>query len=123
MTARAIDGMLSLLLWQSQLIFAKRTLAKNVRFAMTEAIFLQLEPTSDAPKKACECLVFALTLVNIFGEEAEHRIRKQHKLRQGYPDAANKEIDHHQNDRRPHQSVVKLINSITTIHKLSELHS
>ena len=123
MTARAINGMLSLLLWQAKLIFAERTFAKNVRFAMTETIFLELEPASDARKKAYEGLIFALTLVNIFGEETEHRIRKQYKLRQGDPDAANKEVDHHQSDRRQHQDVIDFIDSVTPVHHSGKLHS
>ena len=123
MTAWTIDGVFSLFLWQAQLIFAERALAKNVCFTMTEAIFLQLEPASDAREKACKGLVFALTLVNIFGEESEHRIRKQHKLRQGDPDAAHKEVDHHQSDRRQHQDVVKLIDSITPVHQSGKPHS
>ena len=70
-----------------------RTFAVNVRFAVTEAVLLQFEPTADPCEKVDECSVFSLPCGYIFGKASEERPRQEEYFaRQNYP-IAEEQID------------------------------
>ena len=109
--------MLSLLLWQSKLIFAVRALAKDVRLAVFEFVLSEHEPIFDFSEKSAKRPVFALSLVDIPREKAKQRPKHEQQLDHGNDKAAHKGIDDHKCERGYKDGMIKCIHSVSAIHK------
>ena len=82
--AGTFHGVLTLGAGESQHLFAMLAFAINMRFAITPFVFLQCEKALDASRLSLIPLVFALPLVYVARQDAEHDIRAECQLQRGH---------------------------------------
>ena len=78
--AGTFHGVLALGAGESQHLFAMLACAIDMRFAITPFVFLQCEKALDASRLSLIPLVFALPLVYVARQDAEHDICAERQL-------------------------------------------
>ncbi len=86
-----------------------RTFAVNVRFAVTEAVLLQFEPTADSCEKVDECPVFSLPCVYVFGKTPKERPRQQEYFARQNNPIAEEQIDDRKDQNQPYRDTVERV--------------
>ena len=119
--ARATNLVLARLFGQSQYVFAIRTAAVNVRFAVAHAVALKSEKCRDLLYPTQKIRVLLAPFIEILRQISVKRPRNERKIdcidcQLRY--TREKEAHDYKNEAYDYQKIIKRVNAVASLHKL-----